>query len=68
MRFYAVSLYEIVHVFFQEAIVESNKVLYVAPQSVKAILAKANAFYGLGLFEKAMVQHYRGRKINSQFP
>ena len=41
--------------------------LALAPKSVKAILAKANAFYGLGLFEKSMTQHYRGLKINSQF-
>ena len=41
--------------------------LALAPKSVKAILAKANAFYGLGLFEKSMTQNYRGLKINSQF-
>ena len=44
-----------------------NKVLSQAPKNVKAILGKADALYGLGLFEKSMVQHYRGLKINPQF-
>ena len=52
---------------FEEAIDEVNKVLSSSPKSVKAILAKANALYGLGLFEKSMAQHFRGIKINPQF-
>ena len=34
---------------------------------MQAILAKAEILYELGLFEKAMTQHYRGLKINTKF-
>ena len=47
---------------------EFNKSLYIKFKTFcQAILAKANAFYGLGLFEKSMTQHYRGLKINPMF-
>lgn len=51
----------------QEALVEINRVLKVNCSDVNALLSKAEALYGLGLFEKSMIQHYRGIKIRPDF-
>ena len=42
-------------------------VLSLCQKDIQAILAKAETLYEMGLFEKAMTQHYRGQKINSKF-
>ena len=46
---------------------EINRVLKVNCSDVNALLSKAEALYGLGLFEKSMIQHYRGIKIRPDF-
>ena len=51
----------------QEALVQINMILKVNCANVNALLSKAEALYGLGLFEKSMIQHYRGIKIRPDF-
>ena len=47
----------------QKAIEDANKALEFNCNSVKAILAKGEALYKLGNFEKALVSFYRGKRI-----
>ena len=57
-----------IHIWFsQEALVEISKVVEDDPTSSKAILIKAGILYEMGLFEKAMSQHYRGMRLNPKF-
>ena len=51
----------------QAALVEVEKVLNDEPGSAKAILMKAEIMYGMGLFEKALSQYYKGMRINPRF-
>ena len=37
------------------------------PESSKAILVKAEILYELGLFEKAMVEQFKGMRKNPRF-
>ena len=43
-----------------EAIADAEKALYLNKNSTRALVAKAEALYSLGQFEKALVQFERG--------
>ena len=51
----------------QEALIEISKVVKEDPDSSKAILVKAEILYEMGLFEKAMVEHFKGMRTNPRF-
>ena len=52
---------------YSEAMEEIDKVLRQNPKQVSAILSKAEALYGSGMFEKAMIQHVRGHRLRPDF-
>ena len=47
----------------EEAIIDAEKALYINNSSTRAIIAKAEALYNLGQFEKALVQFERGWRV-----
>ena len=49
----------------KEAIIDANKALEFNPYSTKAILAKGEALYNMGLFENALMQFQRGWKFRA---
>ena len=49
----------------QEAIMDANKTLEFHPYSTKAILAKGEALYTMGLFENALVQFHQGWRFRA---
>ena len=46
---------------------EIEKMLKSKPRHVAAIYSKAEALYGSGLFEKAMIQYVRGSRLRSDY-
>ena len=46
---------------------EIDKVLRQNPKQVSALFSKAEALYGSGMFEKAMIQHVRGHRLRPDF-
>ena len=49
----------------EEAIIDASKALEFNPYSTKAIVAKGEALYKMGLFENALVQFHRGWRFRA---
>ena len=54
------------HILFQDASRDADKVLSLDPTNTKAILGKAKAQYSLGNFEKSLVTFVKGKVCTLQ--